>query len=241
MREGTVLRVAVVDDDAKLGESLRLMIERDLVRREIAHEVCVFNAGLAFLDAKAHSFDLVFLDVEMPGLDGMEAARELRGLDGDVCIVFVTSFSRYALAGYEVGALDYIVKPPTADKLSRTIDRALVQVQRKNDRASVLIKHDGISTRVEVSEIGYVEAARSYVIFHTDRGTIRTRQTMRLVEEQLSSHGFSRCNQAYLVNLDRISRIAGDYVQVMGDELKISRQRRRSFLEAVAAHVGGTL
>lgn len=198
-----------------------------------------FSRGGQFLDANPSTFDIVLMDIDMPGIDGMETARELRAQGCDAALIFITNVARLAIAGYEVEALDFLVKPVGKEAFARAMDRAVRHVGSKaRGKRSFAVKSQGDVRRIVVEEVYYVESSGSHVIIHTFSGPVRTRMTMKVISGLLDSQGFSRCNNAYLVNLAHVKGITRDEVNVGPDTLKISRAKKKAFMEDFARYVG---
>lgn len=183
--------------------------------------------------------DIVFIDIELPGINGMSAAHELRKLDKDVVLVFVTNMAQYAVNGYEVNAADYILKPVSYDSFA--IKMTWISEKLKNRKESwISIATVGGLRRINVAMLMYVEIIGHKVVYHTTDGDYSVTGSLKAVEQQLTESGnFSRCNNCYLVNLRYIRGIDGYEVNVGGDRLQISRARRKGFLEEVNRFVWG--
>lgn len=183
--------------------------------------------------------DIVLLDIEMDEVDGMKAARLLRRAGSEAQIIFVTNMAQYAIKGYEVSALDFMVKPvryPSfAFRFSRAVELAL---QRSRTRVA-LDTRDGF-VRVDVASISYVEVRGHRLVYHTtSEGDLELWGTIKAAAAQLEPYGFMLCNACYLVNLDRVTRLEGEYVIVGDTPLKMSRSRRKPFLDALTRAMRG--
>ena len=177
------------------------------------------------------------MDIMMPALNGMDAARLLREKDEKVMIIFVTNMQQYAIQGYEVGAFDFIVKPITYPELKLKFTRALGKLQPIS--SSILIRSESGLVRLMPQDIAYVEVRKHHCIYHTRNGEYRQYQTLKSAESQLLSHGFARCNNYLLVNLAYVTRVEDMTVFVNGDALQISHPRKKEFTAQVEAHFGG--
>ena len=175
------------------------------------------------------------MDIEMPNMDGLSAARRMREIDSNVALVFVTNLARYAINGYEVSALDYILKPLDYDAFYLKMQKVLryCQTQQQRRQQSVVIPTADGNTHLPLSELLYVEVVSHTLIYHTLSHDYETYGTLKNVEKELSPHGFFRCNSCYLVNLQYIRRIDGYTVYVGKTPLAISHPRRKDFLAAM--------
>lgn len=180
------------------------------------------------------------MDVEMSFMNGMTAAQEIRKLDPEVVIIFITNMVQYAIQGYSVGALDYVLKPVSYFAFSQRIDRAITRLKSRT-RKYITIPVTGGVRKLEVSQIYYVESRNHDLTFHTQVGNLDSRLTLRQVEEQLEGCHFFRGNNSYLINLEHVDGIQDNCAVVRGDLLKLSRPRKNAFMEALTDHLGEVL
>ena len=175
---------------------------------------------------------------ERLGLDGMETARRVRELDKDVIIVFITNMAQYAIGGYAVGALDYVLKPVPYFAFSQQLRKAEEQLRRRA-RHYLALPVEGGMRRLDSSLIYYLESEGHRVHFYTEEGDFVAAGTLKAFEEKLADRPFARCNSGYLVNLAQVKSVQQGMVQVGPYELQVSRPRRKAFLAALADHIGG--
>ena len=173
----------------------------------------------------------------MGKLNGMETAREIRKKDQDVVLVFITNMAQYAINGYDVGALDYVLKPINYYTFSVRLDRAVSRVKKRQPEEILLNLPDGIK-RLKVDRIHYVEVQNRMLHYHTEDGIFVVRGTLQGAEETLKESHFVRCNHWYLVNLQYVSEIRRNIVIVAGDELEISRRNKTAFLSELTDYMG---
>ena len=178
------------------------------------------------------------MDVEMPGLDGFGAAEKIRAVDGDAVLVFVTNMAQYAIKGYEVDALDYVLKPVPYFAFSQQLRKAEEQLRRRA-RHYLALPVEGGMRRLDSSLIYYLESEGHRVHFYTEEGDFVAAGTLKAFEEKLAERPFARCNSGYLVNLAQVKSVQQGMVQVGPYELQVSRPRRKAFLAALADHIGG--
>lgn len=231
-------KIAVVDDELLCCKKLETYFAQYAEKTKEQFQIRCFQRGTTFLDEYERDFDLVFLDIDMPGLNGMQTAKELRLMDEDVGIIFVTNLARYALYGYEVNALDFIVKPVLYENFSYKLRKALRIRQHFREEKFVVIQHDGVSQKVKLSDILYVEADGSYVVYHTPEQTYRVRGPLKNVEKELSGQGFLRCDYGCVVNLQHVTNLKSDTVIVGDRELPVSRSRKKQFVVGLTAWLG---
>lgn len=233
------MRIALVDDDVELTRQLAGQIARYAQERGIHLESRCFSSADDFLAHYRSQFDIVFLDIEMQGTDGMTAAEKLRRVDQNVVLLFVTNMAQYAVRGYEVQALDYLLKPVPYDTLVYKLQRAIAQVQRQ-ERNAILLQSGADRYGVDTREILYFESQRHTLLCHTQRQVFSMRSTMKAAQAQVAGLPFAKCNSCYLVNLAFVEAVEGHRLTLTtGQQLDISRGRKAEFLSAYARYLGG--
>jgi len=232
------LRAAVVEDDEHSRSRIVSCLRRFGQEHGVTVQVTEFADGEALLQGFRPDYDVLFLDIEMPRLDGMSAARQIRERDEQVTIIFITNMAQYAIHGYEVGALDFLLKPLSYDALEMRLIKLLKLVQARQESGILLSLGSGLR-RLRVSELLYVELVGHDLVYHLRDESISLRGSMREAEEQLRGKPFFKCNSCYLVNLDHVRAVSDGMAVVGGDRLQISRARKKAFMEALAAHLAG--
>lgn len=233
-----MIRVAIAEDDPACAEQLQGYLERRGRENGEAVELSLFPDGLELVDNYRPVYDLILLDIEMPRLDGMAAAEEIRRLDGEVLILFVTNMAKYAIKGYEVDALGFMLKPVNYFSLALKLKKAQSCLRSRGQWNLMVPTEDGIK-KVPASEVRYVEVLDHRLHLHTEGRVYLMPGTLRDLEAELAGQHFVRCNKGYLVNLRHIELIkSGSVVMSGGDELLISRRKREEFLLAVTEYYG---
>lgn len=224
-----MLRIAIVEDDR--ADACRLEeLARQYAREYGAElEVCCFSTGMEIAEGYKPVWDIIFLDIEMPLLDGMSTAEHIRAQDPEVILIFVTNMAQYAIRGYEVDALAYLLKPVSYGAFHMKMRKAQRMIDSRSAQ-SVLLMTEGRAVKLDAADVFYVEVQDHQLIYHTRNGEYRLFGSLRSVEKQFSQ-GFARCNQCYLVNLRHVDGVQEDCVQVGGDTLKISRARKKEFMQ----------
>lgn len=233
------MRLAIVEDDDKVREQLQSYVQQYFHGREGDVHIRLFSDGDEILEDYAADYDLIFLDIQMKHLDGMATAQRIRQYDEDVYLVFITNLANYAIQGYSVHALDFILKPVNSLMLQQLLVRVERLLNQKPKRYITLPTETGL-TRLDVSQITYVETDGHAVSIYTEQETYHLRQSMRGMEEMLKDYDFFRCNSCYLVNLRRVERVDNGEAVVGGVPLAISRPRHKAFMEALTKYLGGT-
>lgn len=221
--------IAVIEDEdvhaAKLEENL------SLYQKEYHCEFRVvrFRTAEDFLADYRSAYAVVFMDIQLPGMNGMEAAIKLRTLDKTVSLIFITSLSQYAQKGYEVDAVGYLLKPVSYYDFSLKFRKALDLYVMAEERNVSLDVPGGVCW-VSCNRLMYVEIIRHRLYYHLVDGVIEATGVLSAAEKQLEAHGFLRCNNCYLVNPRFVVNVKGLTVQVGNETLAISRPRRGAFL-----------
>lgn len=231
-------RIAVVDDDREFSAKLREYLEQYAKENDETFEIEVFYDGAEILKDYTPCYELILLDIEMPAVNGMEAAQKIREMDESVVLMFITNMAQYAIHGYSVGALDFVMKPISYYPFSMKIKRALKRVQKKEIPTILLTTSDGVK-RLKVSQIYYVEIQGHMLHYYTEEGEFVMRGTLSSVEKMLPSSLFVKCNHWYLVNLMHVTEVRKNTTVVGNFELEVSRRNRAGFLKALAEHMGG--
>ena len=233
-----MIRIAMVEDEAAVRKQLQGYIQRYTRQYGTAFAVTEFSDGVEILDAYRPVYDIVLLDVEMKHLDGMETARRIRELDRDVVLLFITNMAQYAIKGYAVGALDYVLKPVPYFAFSQQLQKAEEKLRRRA-RHYLAVPVEGGLRRLDTAQIYYMESEGHRVHFYTEEGEFSAPGALKTFEEKLADLPFARCNSGYLVNLAQVKSVQQGLAQVGPYELQVSRPKRKSFLAALADYIGG--
>lgn len=235
------ISIGVVDDDAQDREHLIGLLKRYQNEHSVAFRISQFEDAAALLVDYTPDYDILFLDIQMSGIDGMRAAAAIRKTDTSVVIIFVTKTAQYAISGYAVQAQSYLVKPASYFALATEVDRALVHIGRM-ERASILVGSRASLRRVDVADIIYMESWRHKLTVHLINEALEFNATLKEYEELLEPRGFFRSNSGYLINLRHLVAIDGDESRMSnGDVLRISRARKKGLMDALAGYLGGNL
>ena len=233
-----MLKIAVVEDQQEVRDELCRFIRKYAAENSLQVEAVPIEDGAVIAAHYEPGWDIIFMDVEMPGLDGFGAAEKIRAVDGDAVLVFVTNMAQYAIKGYEVDALDYVLKPVPYFAFSQQLRKAEEQL-RRHARHYLALPVEGGMRRLDSSLIYYLESEGHRVHFYTEEGDFVAAGTLKAFEEKLAERPFARCNSGYLVNLAQVKSVQQGMVQVGPYELQLSRPRRKAFLAALADHIGG--
>ena len=234
-------RFLVIEDSEQEAELFESLLRRYLDEHRVDATIEVMHNAFEFVELK-RTYDLIFMDIGLPGISGMEAAEVLRSRDDETLLVFVTDLAQYAVKGYEVGALDFVVKPVSYQALAMRLDRA-IKILRRRDRGSIhLTTNHGLRV-FPISSLIYVEVRGHNLEYHIEgEDSYKIRGTLSSFEEGRGpSSQFVRISNSCLINADHLRSIEGATVRMSnGDELSISRTKKKAALEALANYYGGS-
>ncbi len=228
-----MIRLAIVEDEKKDRDQLVSYIEQ--YKEETGNEISVriFADGEDIMERYTAEFDLILLDIQMQFMDGMTTAREIRKRDKKVLLMFITSMANYAIEGYEVEALDYLLKPFAYPMFSQKLTHAISRMETQGGRYLLINISDG-NRRIDISKIFYIESQSHTMTYHTKEGIFESRGRMDDIEKELVQYDFYRSNRGYLVNLHHITGVEDGCCVINGDMLPISRRKKADFMEKLS-------
>ena len=232
-----MIKIAIVEDEIEMANDLKRYIDQFFHNNSFQVEITHFNSALKILDNYQYKFNLIFMDINLPVIDGMEAAKTIRKIDSQVMIIFVTSLAQYAINGYEVNAFDFILKPINYYSFSLKMKRALPVLKSKANRTISISNKRNVRV-VEISAIKYIEVNDHKLVIHTTFGDFDSFDTLNKYFDLLKNDNFILCNRSYLVNLRYVSEVDQKYAYVGEDALIISRPKRKEFLHAFNIYLG---
>ena len=227
-----MIQIAIVEDDRNYGKTLNRYIKKYEEESKIRFNVHNFEDGEDIVEDYKGIYDIILMDIEMKFMDGMTAAEEIRKVDSQVVIIFITNMPQYAMKGYAVEALDYVLKPINYYSFSQRIDRAISRMEKRKKKY-LTITSKGAVQKIELSKLYYVEVQDHDLYYHTTEGVLSQRGTMKEVESALENENFFRCNKCYLVNLEHVERFEGASVVVGNEEVQVSRSKKKEILETL--------
>lgn len=235
-----MINVAIVEDEKEYIELISGYIKQFEKTTSDTFQINIFKDGLDIVSDYKAIYHIIFMDIQMKHLDGMKAAEEIRKLDEDVIIIFITNTVQYAVQGYTVNALGYVLKPVSYMSFSKIFSKALNILSNKQEKVYIHVEVDEGVKRLEISRIYYAESQRHSVIIHTENGDYITKGPMKNLKQAAFSNGFANCHNSYLINLNHVVEVNLNSV-ILTDStvIPISRARKKMFMDALANYVGG--
>lgn len=229
--------IAIVEDNDEDYAEIENCLNAYSRMNHVILRLTRFAYGEAFLSELRHPFDIVFMDVQLRGMNGLEASRKFRENYPETVLILITCNESYAINGYEIEANDFILKPVHYALLESKLRKAINCVRANNAAVAVTISRKDSTSVIFARNICYIEIFSHSLVFHTIAEEITGYGTLNKVEEQLKDYGFARCSSCCLVNLKYVSGISGDEISLYtGDTLHMSRFKRKPFLETLARY-----
>lgn len=231
-----MIKIAIVEDEQVYIDQIQEFMNRFREDNAIEIECSIFRDGDEIAEEYKGGFDIILMDIQMRFMDGMTAAEKIRRFDSEVIIMFITNMTQYAIRGYEVDALDYMVKPIEYFSFSQKLLRAIGRIRKKEGHYITIPVESGVK-KLSIEDIYYLESFGHRVVYHTKSGDYDSRGTMKELEGVFSDYGFYRSAKSYLVNMRYVDGVRNGSCIINGEELQISRQKRKDFMEALLKYM----
>ena len=233
-----MINIAIVDDDKSYINQMNEYFDRYTQESGETIKITTFSDGNDIVEKYRSQFDIILMDIEMKFMDGMSAAEEIRRVDKEVVIIFITNMSQYAIRGYAVEALDYMLKPVSYFAFSQRLNRAISRMKKREQKSLVIPVKGGV-VRLPVNSIYYIESQGHNLLYHTTSGEYTSSGTLKDAEEALRELHFFRGSKWYLINLQQVQGLGDGFAKLKsGEEVPLSRSRKKEFMEALAQHWG---
>ncbi len=234
-----MVSIAVIEDNEEEKDQLLRLLRHYAQTNHCEFHITPFGCAETFLeDCRRSMFDIIFMDIDLPHMNGMEAARRLRRVDTIALLIFTTNLSQYAIQGYEVDAMDYVLKPINRAMLDLKMHRA-VRLCQKHKVIDVCVKTQNGFVRLRSSDIQFIEIYNHHIRYHTEEATYSSYGTMKQVVAGLPESGFFRTTASYIVNLQYVSQMDGMNLYIKNHSIPISRLRKKAFVEAMNQFLSG--
>ncbi len=225
-----MLRLAIVDDDKNYRLEFKAFLDQYAKETGETFQIVEFSDGDSILQNYKSDYDIILMDVEMKLVDGMTAAEEIRQVDSEVIIVFITNMPQYAIKGYTVDALDYILKPVSYYAFSQTITRALARKAQRKKKYIVVNIRGGIQ-KIDINKVRYIEVMDHDMMINTIDGEVNCKGSIREMEQELMEDSFFRCNKAFLINLAFVDGVQNNDVYIGKDVVAVSRAKKKALMD----------
>lgn len=233
------MNIAVVDDNLNDRKMILDYLSQFFNESGEDYTTSTFEDGVSFLKDYSFSYDFIIFDIDMPQMSGIDTAKELRKKDSNVTIMFVTNMPQYALEGYSVEAVDYVLKPLSYPDFRLKMKKATRYILRNSvKKVTINTTEEGLIT-VDSSDIYYVESKLHYIYYHTKKGIYKMRAKLTEVEDILLPYHFARSGGSFLINLAYLEKIDGNEIVVADETLPLSRRMKASLMSAFTKYMGG--
>lgn len=231
-----MIKALIIEDEPLAQEVIKTYID-SLPNIELIGQC--FNAIEANEFLRNQTPDLMFVDIEMPQLSGIEF---IRSLNNPPKVIFTTAYTQYAVDGFELNAIDYLVKPIAFDRFLKAINKVEESLSSENRHIDteddfMFVKADKKLVKINYSEILYIEGLKDYVIIKLESGRVITLQTLKSLEDKLPKHSFMRIHRSFICNIQRIRAVLGNMVEIMEDnkikQLPIGKSHKDELLEII--------
>lgn len=234
-----MIRIAIVEDCEQDYKNLYGLLTRYGGEKSGQFDIKYFPDAVDFVSDYQCAFDVVFMDIMMPDLNGMDAVKKLRKMDEKVAIIFVTSMPQFAIEGYTVNALYYLLKPLSYADFALKMDNVLRYVARELSNEFLFLEPSFEKRKVYTKDIKYIEVFAHDVVFHLFKEEIHVRGTLSEYEKKLNPARFCRINSCYIVNLDFVTAVRDMSVFIDDTELRMSYTRKKTLMKSLADFAGG--
>lgn len=231
-----MISIAIVEDEPLFARQLQDYIDRYCRESGRQIKVTVFQDGEDIVEDYCGKYDIILMDIQMQFMDGMTAAQKIRSLDHEVVIMFITNMIQYAIRGYEVDAMDYVVKPIEYFSFSQKLDKAIGRMKKQKQVYVTVTTENGVQ-KLAVPDIYYIESQGHNAIYRTVKGEFISRVTMKELEDMMCKYGFFRCGKGYLVNMRRVDGISGGNCIIHGENIPVSRIKKKEFMEQLLQYM----
>ena len=235
-----MLTIAICDDNKNSRDTIKQFAASFCTKNSQRFSVLGFDCGEDLVDKCPPSLDLLFLDIQMGGMNGIDTARVLRESHPDLCIIFITNLPQYALKSYEVRPFGFMTKPISYDDWQFEVNLAMKYISRNEAHRIVFkCKNSDMKKIISTRDLLFLESKNHDILAHTADGTEDVfLGSLNEMEEELGQYGFIRCHQSFLVNARGIKSFDTRIEMEDGSFIPISRNRRKQFMSDLAAFVG---
>lgn len=227
-----MIRIAIVEDDRKFIVELREFLQTYSRENGVSFQIATFTDGDEIVENYRADYDIILMDIQMQFMDGMTAAEKIREVDDEVTILFITGAPQFAVKGYRVGAMDFIVKPIEYHAFSESLSRAVRYLKKKNGKY-ITVNVRGGRRKINVEEIRFVEVFDHDLVFHMPDEEIEAKGSMNAIESEFPSQSFFKCSKGCIVNMRYVDAMFGNEIRLGDDRIQVSRARKKGMIDAL--------
>ncbi len=233
-----MIKTAIVEDEQPAYQTLKEYLERFGKENNVEFSITHYSEGLSFLE-ECEGYDLVFMDIELPNLNGMDIATKLREKDTRVALIFVTNMVQYAIRGYSVDAIDYVLKPIQYNRFYSLMMKVSRVISLNQEKELVLKTSSGVK-KVSLSALLYIQITDHLLIYKTDNEEYEVWGSLANAEKELPGEMFCRCNNSTIINLKQVTSFDKECVYLTKKKIAVtvSRSRRKGVLQLLNAQMG---
>ncbi len=225
------MEIAICDDERQICQLLQNKIERYYFSQDLPFNIHIYEDGNNLLESNLNKIDVLFLDIDMPGKNGMEIANEIRRFNKDLLIVFLTAYSEYVFESFKVDTFRYLLKPLDDQELVEVLDAALDKIQIDKDEY-LNFHFQGEIYSMRYKDIIYIEGMKDKIWIHCTNETYRWRGALKNLQELLKDKGFFQVHRSYIINMDKIQKYNSKIIYLEGNkEVPVSRYKLDAFKE----------
>lgn len=233
-----MLKIALCEDDQLQRELVKNYIDRSLLNRN--YEIFEFKSGEELIANYPQKLDILFLDIQMEEINGMDAAKKIRTFDNNVEIIFITGIWDYVQEGYEVRAYRYIIKPIDFNSFKTQLNICIKEIENQK-RPSIVVTYKGEVNKIDIGSIVYIETDNRNTLIHTKEKSYRSNMGISKLEKYLEGSTFFRCHNSFLINLEYINKIGQDSVFLEEYEIQVSRHKMKKLKIQFTSFLGDKL
>ncbi len=232
-------KIAIVENSDDDTQVLKNYLEKYSNENNTKFEFSFFPNGIIFLKDYTTEFDIVFMDIDMPHMNGLEVAKELREIDTKVILIFITNLAQYAIKGYSVNAFDFVAKPVLYYNFSTMLKKAMIKCNYEK-KTEITINTPRKVVKIDLLEILYIEVSNHRLTYFTYTDEYECWGSLKNIENDFLYSGFAKANSSCLVNLRRVKELTGSEVKIdNGKVIYLSRGQKKDFCKKFAEFTFG--
>lgn len=236
-----MLKIAICEDESSQRTKLKEYINKALTENtNKEYEIIEYERGETILEDYPRGVDIIFLDIQMDNINGMDTARKIREFDENVEIIFITGVWEYVQEGYEVRAYRYLIKPVEFENFQKQLCLCISEIE-KNRKSYMIATYKGDTNKIAISSILYIETEGRNTIIHTINETYKSNVGINKLERELENKTFVRCHNSFLINLEHINKIDSSSVKLYNYEVPVSRHKMKELKLRFTSFLGDKL